>query len=64
MVSPATGVGEGDGSGAGAGAGEVVVLLTLTVTTEDVRVLPAASRATAVSVAEPLAACVVFHVTL
>ena len=38
-----------------------VVLLTVTVTVEDVVLLPAASRATALSVCEPLEAEVVFH---
>src|SRR5262249_46923905 len=39
------------------------LLSTVTVTTEEVAVLPAASRATAVKVCEPLLAVVVFHET-
>ena len=47
----------------GATVGAVVsALLTVTLTTDDVVVLPAASRATAVSVCVPLAAVVVFQV--
>ena len=38
-------------------------LLTVTVTVAEVLVLPAASRATAVSVCEPLVAVVLFQVT-
>src|SRR5882762_10632459 len=41
--------------------GAVVSLNTVTVTAAAVAVLPAASRATAVSVCEPLLAVVVFH---
>src|SRR5437867_2894570 len=43
--------------------GGVVSLDTVTVTAADVAVLPAASRATALSVCEPLVAVVVFHET-
>ena len=42
----------------------VVALATVTFTADEVVVLPAASRATAVSVWVPLATVVVFHDTL
>lgn len=54
------GLGEGLGLGLGLGAG--VVFATVTVTGDEVVVLPAASRATAVSACAPLAAVVVFQV--
>ena len=55
MSPPVTGVGVG---------GTLVALATLTVTAAEVARLPAASRATAVSVCEPLAVVAVLHETV